>query len=318
VVAAPFGAAVDWTHPDTTVLDKSVGENETRATIENQFGERFTVSYRRDELTEERIQQIVDTVNRFYDWEHVDIRSVRFLVSPDFTEVNVIPEEMMFQGTNILPHVPAGLTFFLEEGELRYDFRMRQADFFMSLEGRYLTEVELLEQMVRAIDEPSAYVRRTDPTYYMSKFDQIDQNLEEDQQQIRELSGQLDELGNRLEEMTARAEEALAAEQERNQEIRNELEEQLAAARDRIEELETRLARLRFASVLDESRKFFGLDGVRADLEQETVQEIVRRKQENPEVTVSELEEALAQDGTEVNDSVIEAVFRIYFNEIPE
>lgn len=367
--AVHLASSVEWSHETTTVVEQSTSEGQTQAVVENSDGERFSVSYRQQELTEEDIEQIIEVADRFYDWEYISIGTLRFLVSPQAIEAYVLPDSIEFQDREILPYVPAGLTFYLTD-ELRYDFRMRQENFFMSLEGLYLTENELLEQMVDAIDDPSAYVRRTDPTYYMSKFDQLDRQMEEVRQNIRDLSsqmdtrletlngrlttlnGQLDSLSGQLETLTSRFEEAIRVAREEQQrmidiarqeqqrmiqegrqlleqqrqeltermdqqqeELSQEFTEGLTAAENRIAELEQSMSRLRYASVLDESRRIFG---ILRDVPRERVDQVVEAKESNPDLTVDQLSQQLEEDGVEVHDSVIEAVFRIYFNEIPE
>jgi hypothetical protein len=73
--------------------------------------------------------------------------------------------------------MPAGM-YFVDTDTLTYNFRMTIKSLFLKIKGEFLTEELVCGKMLEAIKNPSAYVRKRDPEYFLRKLEQLETDLD--------------------------------------------------------------------------------------------------------------------------------------------
>ncbi|TVR71568.1 MAG: hypothetical protein EA427_04370 [Spirochaetaceae bacterium] len=176
-------------------------------------------------LTEARalaLQSIRETV---FSLEGLDIRRTRIVFDQDRATAVVAPRSYRINGREYSGYMPSGMQFMYDES-LAFDFRMLADNLALRVNGQYLTEEQFRERIVRAIDNPAAYIESSDPQFLARRL--------EEQQSLLDGARATDIIQNqaiaRLEDEIARSlqlgEEAL------NREVRRAEQAERAVRRD--------------------------------------------------------------------------------------
>ncbi|TVQ26402.1 MAG: hypothetical protein EA383_05400 [Spirochaetaceae bacterium] len=278
------------------LLDETVEGGVTRFVLETPEGDRIDVRNDREaDLSEQQIA-IVDVISTITgNLRTLDIERLTVTFIGGFAEIALIPSRFVYEGVNLLPHVPAGLRFQFDE-VLEYDFRVRVGDFFIRLRGQYIGEDQFVGRILRAVQDPVAFLDSLRPEIVADRLNELD-----------ELTASLLELVeilvNDVQELSAenrRLAGALEDQREEQRELRNEL----------IADQEAELSILRSGLLAVANQSFFGR--LRA-IDDDIVTAVVDEKRSNPEATLDEIRSAVSDRGISASRSEVEAVLAVYF-----
>lgn len=255
----------------------------------------------RDGLSDKTVGLIQDLYGKLSSWQSLTLARVNLSLEGDTLRALIIPSRFVYQGKDLLPHIPGGLFFATAGEEVTFDFRVKSGDYFIRFQGQLIDEPSLLSHLRAAIDDPAQYIRNNDPTYLSSRIDglrdqlvalgeqnrtlitNLEQRLKEQEGLITILNGQLQE--NR---------DAIAALRAENQE--------LGAAKDKIAA----------AAVAALSK---GLFSAPKPPSPDVMAKIIALKQQKNDATVAEIGTQLKAQGLNASDKQIKAVFMVYFGE---
>jgi hypothetical protein len=254
-----------------------------------------------DGLSNKTVDLIQGLYGTLSSWKSLTLAKVNLSLEGDTLRSLIIPSRFVYQGKDLLPHIPGGLFFVTAGEEVSFDFRVKSGDYFIRFQGQLIDEQSLLNHLSAAIDDPAQYIRNNDPTYLSSRIDGLrdqlvvlteqgkaliaglEQRIQEQEGIIKNLNGELRENRDKI--------TALRAE---NQEI--------GASKDKIA----------VAAVAALSK---GLFSAPKPPSPEVMGQIIALKQQKGDATVAEIGTQLKAQGLSASDKQIKAVLMVYFGE---
>lgn len=241
----------------------------------------------RDGLSNKTVDLIGNLYGTLSSWQSLTLARVNLSLEGDTLRALIIPSRFVYQGKDLLPHIPGGLFFATAGEEVTYDFRVKSADYFIRFQGQLIDEPSLLNHLSAAIDDPAQYIRNNDPTYLSSRIDGLRDQLVTLTEQNRVLIALLQE---KLQEQEGLIKNLSGEQQE------------LGTAKDKIA----------VASVAALSK---GLFSAPKPPSPEVMRQIILLKQQKTDATVAEIGAQLKAQGLNASDKQIKAVFMVYFGE---
>ncbi|GAB6089168.1 hypothetical protein [Spirochaeta dissipatitropha] len=208
-------------------------------------------------------------------------------------ELLLVPESFVYEGTDFTRNLPAGLQFFAN-GEIEFDFRMRVAEFFLRISGRWFSERQLAETMYRALQNPQAFLQSQDPEILFQRM--IEQE--------RVSAAQLARIYELQEETAALRDEAQSLRDEAL-DLRDELQGQL----DYLSRMQSYLQE---TVIVEHNRGFFG--GLRVP-DVDMVMRARELKTADPGLDARNLRDMLREEGFSASDREAALILSVFFNE---
>jgi hypothetical protein len=255
----------------------------------------------RDGLSNKTVDLIGNLYGTLSSWQSLTLARVNLSLEGDTLRALIIPSRFVYQGKDLLPHIPGGLFFATAGEEVTYDFRVKSADYFIRFQGQLIDEPSLLNHLSAAIDDPAQYIRNNDPTYLSSRIDGLRDQLVTLTEQNRVLIALLQE---KLQEQEGLIKN-LSGEQQENR-------DKIAALRAENQEMGTAKDKIAVASVAALSK---GLFSAPKPPSPEVMRQIILLKQQKTDATVAEIGAQLKAQGLNASDKQIKAVFMVYFGE---
>lgn len=172
--------AIDWPGLGANVTDKKEDGSRVILTLKDLQNRTFKVTYQDEAMAGKLADKIIQYKNEFYTWRQIRMKELSFVVSSNFLEIIIIPQEIMHHQTNLAEAIPAGitLTYYLEKDVLRYDFRIMKDNLLMRIPGNYRTEDEMVGKLIYAYDNPMLYLRRGNPESLLQEIEELNDKLE--------------------------------------------------------------------------------------------------------------------------------------------
>jgi len=164
----------------------------TIVTLKDAMDRTVQVSYAAepDEKTLGRIAELRET---FLSWSAFGVDSMRFTVTGSTLEIVLTLDRVTLGGKDAGANVPAGM-YFTWTGILQYDFRVVKDNVFLRVSGPFTSEKELTDKMWSALSNPAAFLRRSDPEYYIPKVEKLETDVAVLQQTVKTLVARVDSL----------------------------------------------------------------------------------------------------------------------------
>jgi hypothetical protein len=298
-------------------------------------GRSFSVSILGD-FSPNRARALEALRDVIYGLDGLRIERLRYVFERDRVDAVVIPSRFIIRGTDYTRYLPSGMLFVFEDA-VAYDFRLLVGNLAARMNGQFLSEEQFLDRIVRAVENPAAYIQSQDPQFLARRLDEertrIDllevENAAQDER-AAEMDGRIDRLTVRAEEVVrdgARALEAvdgrLSAELAELASHQERLQNDLAALTAEVEtltaektDLEAEVIALRRGSVILATQNLFGSLKV---VDAETILRVVELRAADPALSQAD---ALAQvngelpEGTEtLHKKHVQAIYALYFNQ---
>lgn len=171
----------------------------------------------------------------FLSWTAFDVASMRFTLTGATLEIVVNLDRVTAGGKDVTENVPAGF-YFTWTGILQYDFRVVKDNVFLRISGPFTSEKELADKIHAAVSNPAAFLRRSDPEYYIPKVEKLEMDVPTLQLSVSGLADRVTSL-----EAAAKADRAgLALAEQRTRDLADSLrrsEEEMREMADGIEAL---------------------------------------------------------------------------------
>lgn len=151
----------NWTNFQLQVISETNVNSTVQTMLQDADGKLFRVISAQD-VSDTNIQRIVTWKNLIGSWTNVSIKTIDFTVAVNEIDMVIIPESLMYNDTNIVSSLPAGMLF-LDTGVLYYDFRMKKDNLFLRINGKYKDQEDLFKKIIFAYQDPNAYLRATEP-----------------------------------------------------------------------------------------------------------------------------------------------------------
>lgn len=107
-----------------------------------------------------------------FSWNTLTVKSVKVIFKKGGIEINVIPDSLTYNNTELTPYLPAGITF-LHTASTFYDFRVVKDNYFIRIRGQYYGPDLLLKTVEEAVADPVRYIAAHDPEYIIKQISEI-------------------------------------------------------------------------------------------------------------------------------------------------
>ena len=168
--------AYDWQAKQIsreTSLDK---EDKTIA-LKDAAGNVFFVENGED-VTDEEASSIITMKDSFFGWQSIRIKELRFVSEAGSINALITTDSVQCNSVDITPNLTAGMLFTFENQTLSYNFRIKKDNYFLRINGAYISEKVLCDKMLEAVQTPQTFVQRRDPDYLLSHIDKMDIEME--------------------------------------------------------------------------------------------------------------------------------------------
>ncbi len=238
-------------------------------------------------LSQARVRAIGELRSVIYALDGLTIQRLRIVFDRDRANAVVIPSEFVIEGDDYVAYMPSGMQFLFQDG-VAYDFRMLIDNLAVRINGQFFTNEQFFERIVRAVDNPAAYILSQDPQFLAVRLD-------EQQSLIDDLQGQLN------------------LEVSRNADAMADLENRLIAE---VVALTEQFETMRQGAVVLASRGAFG--GI-SEVDPETVVRVVELRIAEPNLPASEalsrVNDELPSDAARLSRRHVQAIYAFYFND---
>lgn len=280
-------------------------------------------------FTRDRAQALDALRELVYSLDGLEIQRFRVVFDPDRATAVVVPARYIIDGEDYSAFMPSGMQFVYEDA-LAYDFRMLIDNLAARVEGQFLTEEQFTERIVRAVNNPAAFIQSSDPQFLAQRLedqqDQVDQLAAADIVKAAEdarLAAEIAALETRgtaaLERLTAEGiaalrsmEEALAALRSDHEALQLAFEEQSAAN----SALAAEFNAMRDGAVVLATRNLFG--SLQA-INPETIAAVVALRAADPGLSAddarTQVNESLPEGAEPLHARHVQAIYAYYFND---
>ncbi len=159
-----------------SVVKKTNIDAETIIILTDKSGKEFEVASTID-YDSMAVRNILKLKNDFFSWPELEISKIKFIVSDNAIDISVIPIKLLCKGTNVISYLPAGM-FFTYTDSLQYNFRMTKNNLFVRIKGFFINKDHLFNRIKEALDNPSAYIKKRDPEFFLAKLEQLQNDLD--------------------------------------------------------------------------------------------------------------------------------------------
>jgi len=168
--------AVDWQAKQIT-RETALDKEDKTAAFKDAAGNIFFIENDGD-VTDEEATAVISIKDTMYSWQSMKIKELRFIVENGTISALVTPESLQWNSLDILPSLTAGMMFIYDNQSLSYNYRIKKDNYFLRINGAYISEKVLCDKMFEAINTPQTFVQRRDPDYLLSHIDRVDAEME--------------------------------------------------------------------------------------------------------------------------------------------
>jgi hypothetical protein len=168
--------AYDWQAKQIT-HETSLDKEDKTIALKDSAGNLFFVENGTD-VTEEEASAILTLKETFFSWQSIKIKEIRFVSESGAVNVLIMPESVLWNSVDITSNLTAGMAFSLENQSLVYNFRIKKDNYFLRINGAYISEKVLCDKMLEAVQTPQTFVQRRDPDYLLSHIDRMDAEMD--------------------------------------------------------------------------------------------------------------------------------------------
>lgn len=187
MISFPFLSlfAINWTGDEIgelkedevlNILQKTEVEAGTNITLQDKNNNTFNIIYSQV-VDKVRANIILKLKSDFFNWTGLTVNKLKFIVLEDSIEIFVLPLEFICNGTNVISYMPAGMLFTYTD-VLQYNFRITKNNLFIRIQGFFINQTQLCEKILEALKNPTAYIRKRDPEFFLSKLIQLQNDLD--------------------------------------------------------------------------------------------------------------------------------------------
>ncbi len=264
----------------------------------------------RAQVTAAQKASLLDIRNRFSSWKSLTIASLRVFFQEDKIEVLMVPESLIWKGTELIEYLPSGILFSITD-IIEYNFRMVKDNLFLRLQGRFFNEDQFCDRLLEASNNPLAFIQAQDPEYVIRRLSAIEANIDLVNDAAAALQKANEDLNTRLEEMTAKYND-LQGRHEALQQKHSALQEKHDALKAEKDSLDKAFQILRYAVMTLENTGFFRGP---TTIPPEYVERVVKLKRENPSLTIKHSFQQVKAECLKMSDQDVMLIFSVYFNE---
>ncbi len=267
--------------------------------------------------------------------------SIRVVFENNRATAIVTPRRFVIDGKEYRSYMPSGMQFVYDEAPA-YDFRMLVDNLAVRINGAFLTTQQFLNRIVRAVENPAAYIQSSDPQFLAQQiqelqrlFDQLAVGLAQqeaesamaDEELAQEIESGRREGQAQLDGIVRQGRREIAAATGRMDGIEEALRDEIETLRAEtaksfesvIEEsvvLADEFSRMRRGSVILATRNMFGS---LKEVSPETLEQLVELRKDNPDLlpadALSRVNEGLPEGEPELHKKHVQAVYAFYFND---
>ncbi len=290
-LAPLYNQIAGWEQVKPDLIELFIGKDKLQANIEEE-SRATQIAFHRAYPTASEVKRASRMVGIFSSWKNSKFKKLLLNVKSNTVDSVIALAEFKHKGKDLLPHIPAGMNFWLDD-KIHFNFRVSSGKYFVELKNEYTNEEKLIWQLSEAIKDPILYIQIHDPDYF-----------------YRQLEG----LRNRQAEVYS---EMLASMQEANEKLKQTYDELLT----RHKKLENSYENLRLAHetflhayLTLENSGFLGS----GEIDKNTIARILVLKAENIDLTVKEMEKLLEEEQIKASSKVIHLIYSVYFNDFRE
>lgn len=127
----------------------------------------------------QKVKNVVQLKNEFFAMKILKIKKLYFIVNSKEIRAFILPKQLTIAQKQLLQHIPGGLNFVLQGKSLLYSFKVLKGMTVFKMQGRYIDEKIFAKKLFSAIQDPSAYIRKNNPDYFLAKLEEHQRKLEE-------------------------------------------------------------------------------------------------------------------------------------------
>ncbi len=296
-------------------------------------------------LREARVRAVDTLTEIVARMEGLGPESVRIIFDANRATAIVIPDRFTINGRSYVRYMPSGMQFSFDEAPA-YDFRLLVDNLAVRINGAFLSHEQFLDRIVRAVDNPAAYIQSSDPQYLAQQIielrDLIDRvaadlarqsaesrrrdetmetgirtTMEEQYDALTEALADAKRQGTLLANRIVRRGEAAVKEIGENIDgVQQEMNEKFAEVGEEYRLLTDQFIRLRRGSVVLASRNIFG---TLKDVAPETISRVVELKTESPDLpadaVLEQVNGELGEEALPLHKKHVQAIYALFFND---
>lgn len=281
-------------------------------------------------------------LNTFLPWKQMKIKTLTIRYSGQIAEIVIIPNSLVYNKMDIVKYIPSGLQFYYD-ANMEYDFRIFVNQWFLKIAGQYYSADKFLERLHSAVVDPAQFIQKNDPDYFLRALGEIDdqvdintanifRNEESLRNEFKEASEKFDLLLyetqqdyiNRFRESDERfslakdyydtlLKEAKDSYDAQLKEMRSEYLKEIESLSLELKEkydAENEMTRKALLSLINKGI-FFGPEAVN----EKSLAEIRKMKEENSSLTVDQLREKAKALNLDISKKEIQFLLAVYFGE---
>ena len=219
--------------------------------------------------------------NEIFSWKTLTAKSVKLIFKKEGIEINVIPDSLIFNETELSPYLPAGITFF-HAAYTAYDFRVVKDNYFIRIRGQYYGPDLLLKAVYEAVEDPVKYIAAHDPEFMIQQISEIKVSDSNQDGRINRLAEDLETLSTEYKNLS-----------EAHKKLLSDFEA------------------LRYAYIAV-TRK--GIYGSKEPIPQSDIDSIIEIKTRRASATVDEVYEEARSKGMKITKGKVALILNIYFS----
>jgi hypothetical protein len=129
-------------------------------------------------IPEEQADAVIKQKDLFYSLQLIKIKELKFQFEEGILQAVLIPSELKYNDKDLTPYLSSGMIFSVENSILVYNFRIRKDNYFLRINGSFVSEKVLCDKLLEAVSTPQTFVQRRDPDYLLSNLDRLSRENE--------------------------------------------------------------------------------------------------------------------------------------------
>lgn len=129
-------------------------------------------------IPEEQADAVIKQKDLFYSLQFIKIKELKFQFEEGILQAILIPSELKYNDTDLTSYLTTGMIFSVENSVLVYNFRIRKDNYFLRINGSFVSEKVLCDKLVEAVSTPQTFVQRRDPDYLLATLDKLSRENE--------------------------------------------------------------------------------------------------------------------------------------------
>lgn len=246
----------------------------------------------------------------FYGWDSLTIDTINIIEEDDTLEISIIPQEFIIAGQDVAEYMPAGMLFFYDD-RLEYDFRMYKDNIFVPIDGIYYNEEAFLYKIATAASNPASFISREDPDFYVERFNEINDSIEELNYTDYQLKQRVTTLETEVEELQTQVAELQIEVSDLTTGL-TELTATVTAMQVTNADMADVIATLQYAVMTLHNT---GLFGKIYPVDKDFMDKIIALKDESPDLTYDEIVELLKAEEYDYSKGDLKIILSVIYNE---